>query len=116
LKKINFNFDLKRKKKIIKMKRVTKFEILSLYRRILRKGDKQIKFSNKEYFRKKIRKEFEMVSTSIGKEDYFQQQNVDDGDDNDNEGMNTNINKEILKRKMFEKGVEFLNKDLGGVI
>ena len=73
---------------------VSKREILSLYKRILKTGNETIKYTNKEYFRRRIREEFEMADEIVGDKKQ----------------------KDFIRNKMYEKGVEFLEKKIGGII
>jgi len=74
---------------------VTKRDVLSLYRKILRKGNQTIKYSNIDYFKRRIREEFEMANDmSIG----------------DKKKRN------LIREKMYRKGEEFLNNNNGGII
>lgn len=62
--------------------------VLSLYRSLLREGDK-LKYTDQEFFRSAIRKEFEKAK----KEDHHE-----------------------TKQKLLDKGYYFLSQRLGGLI
>lgn len=73
---------------------VTKRDILSLYRRILKTGNETIRFTNKEYFKRRVREEFEMAEEIVGDKKQ----------------------RDLIRDKMYGKGVEFLEKKIGGII
>ena len=50
------------------MVKVNKLQILSLYRKILRKGKTQLKFTDKDYFKRRMRLEFSTKPTSFNEE------------------------------------------------
>jgi hypothetical protein len=67
---------------------ITKEMVLSLYRNILKSSNK-LKYTDKDYFKRRVRQEFEL----IGKTKHFSEQ---------------------TRAKMYKKGVEFLRD--GGII
>ncbi|KAL9654296.1 hypothetical protein ABK040_010327 [Willaertia magna] len=72
---------------------VSKQDVLSLYRKILKQGMTTIKYSNKDYFKKRIREEFEVASKIVNKKE-----------------------RAVLQDKMYKKGLEFLEKNIGGIV
>lgn len=73
---------------------ISKRDVLSLYRKILRKGNESLQYTNKEYFRRRIREEFEMADQMIG----------------------DSKKRQTIREKMYRKGMEFLNSNIGGII
>ncbi|XP_077862392.1 mitochondrial ribosome and complex I assembly factor AltMIEF1-like [Saccoglossus kowalevskii] len=66
----------------------SRLAVLTLYRRLLRGGD-QLKYTDKDYYKNYIRKEFK---------------------------KNMNLAKETEKQKQFEKGIHFMESKFGGLL
>lgn len=68
---------------------IPKTQILSLYRKLLKKGNEQLVYTSKEFYRKRLRMEFQTVATKVDPK---------------------------VRAKMFQKGEELLRTNLGGLM